>query len=107
MKRRDNAPVRHTCPMIDEMISAIESVDWDETYWTKKDLIEIMERIRTANDTLRSWGNNLYEDLSNLEKTSQSEYVNLENINNDLLSEIEKLKLEISNLENECKVCKK
>jgi cell division protein FtsB len=98
---RDNAPVPHTCPMIDEIISAIDSVDWEETYWTKKDLIETMEKIRKANDSLRSWGNDLHDDLEKLEKQSQSDYIDLENKNEDLTAEIESLKSEVSKLEDE------
>ena len=98
---RDNAPVPYTCPMIDEIISAIDSNEWEETYWTKKDLIETMEKIRKANDSLRSWGNDLYDDLEKLEKQSQSDYIELENKNEDLVSEIEALKSEVSKLEDE------
>jgi cell division protein FtsB len=97
---RDNAPVPHTCPMIDEIISAIDSVDWEETYWAKKDLIETMEKIRKANDSLRSWGNDLHDDLEKLEKQSQSDYIDLENKNEDLTAEIESLKSEVSKLED-------
>ena len=98
---RDNAPVPHTCPMIDEIISAIDSVNWEETYWTKKDLIETMEKIRKANDSLRSWGNDLHDDLEKLENQSQSDYIDLENKNEDLTAEIESLKSEVSKLEDE------
>lgn len=98
---RDNAPVPHTCPMINEIISAIDSVDWEETYWTKKDLIETMEKIRKANDSLRSWGNELHDDLEKMEKQSQSDYIDLENKNEDLTAEIESLKSEVSKLEDE------
>ena len=98
---RDNAPVPHTCPMINEIISAIDSVDWEETYWTKKDLIETMEKIRKANDSLRSWGNDLHDDLEKLENQSQSDYIDLENKNEDLTAEIESLKSEVSKLEDE------
>ena len=98
---RDNAPVPHTCPMINEIISAIDSVNWEETYWTKKDLIETMEKIRKANDSLRSWGNDLHDDLEKLENQSQSDYIDLENKNEDLTAEIESLKSEVSKLEDE------
>jgi cell division protein FtsB len=98
---RDNAPVPHTCPMINEIISAIDSVDWKETYWTKEDLIETMENIRKANDSLRIWGNDLHDDLEKLEKQSQSDYIDLENKNEDLTAEIESLKSEVSKLEDE------
>ena len=98
---RDNAPVPHTCPMINKIISAIDSVNGEETYWTKKDLIETMEKIRKANDSLRSWGNDLHDDLEKLENQSQSDYIDLENKNEDLTAEIESLKSEVSKLEDE------
>ena len=64
---RDNAPVPHTCPMIDEIISAIDSVEWEDTYWTKRDLIETMEKIRKANDSLRNAGNDKHIECEQLE----------------------------------------
>jgi predicted RNase H-like nuclease (RuvC/YqgF family) len=96
-----NAPVPHTCPMIDEVISALDSVDWTDTYWDKKYLTEIMEKIRNANNSLRSWGNDLCNDLEKLEKQSQSDYIELENKNEDLTSEVEALKSEVLKLKDE------
>ena len=45
----DNSNVPHTCPKIDEVISAIKSVEWtDEDYWDEKGLVDIMEDIRKS-----------------------------------------------------------
>lgn len=41
---RDNAPVLHTCSVINEVMSAIESVEWEETYWSKAGLLNKMEK---------------------------------------------------------------
>lgn len=72
MPRRDNAPVGHTCPMIDEVISAIKSVNWDENnYWDESRLVEIMEKIRSANDSLRTWGNDLCYERDELENYAE------------------------------------
>jgi predicted nucleic acid-binding Zn-ribbon protein len=105
---RDNAPVPHTCPKIDQVISFLEKIDWDLSDDDEKDLsieckemVEVMEEIRKVNDSLRSWGNELHDDLEKLEETSQSEYIELENKNRDLVSEINSLKSKIQKLENE------
>lgn len=66
MAARDNAPVPHTCPKIDEIISAIQYVKWDNTYWTEDRLVEIMEEIRKANDSLRKWGNEKHHECEDL-----------------------------------------
>jgi uncharacterized protein YoxC len=94
---RDNAPVPHTCPMIDEIISAIDSVDWEETYCTKKDLIETMEKIRKANDSLRSWGNDKHIECEQLEKDIKYKDREIEG----LVDEVKDLKHEVSKLEDE------
>lgn len=101
---RDNAPVPHTCPMIDEIISAIDSVEWEETSWTKKDLIETMEKIRKANDSLRNWGNDkhteceqLEDQINDLEKDIKYKDGEIEG----LVDEIKDLKHEVSKLEDE------
>ena len=98
---KDNAPVPYTCPMIEEIISAIDSVEWIGTYWDKKYLFEVMEKIRKSNDSLRSWGNDLHDDFEKLESQSQKDYIELENKNEYLISEIKSLKSKILKLEDE------
>jgi hypothetical protein len=57
-RNEDRAPVPHTCPIIDEVISALLSAEFSEgDYWDSKRAIEIMENIRIANSKLREWGN--------------------------------------------------
>lgn len=102
--RRNNEPVGHTCPMIDEIISAIESVDWDDTYWTKNDLIDTMEKIRTANGTLRDWGNEKCKECEELEKEIeylQKDIKSHESTIEDLKGDINDLSFDISRLEEE------
>ena len=41
-------PVGHTCPLIDEIISAVNSVSWDDTYWTARELIETLEKNKNS-----------------------------------------------------------
>ena len=97
-RHKDHSPVGHTCPMIDEVISAINSVDWDDTYWTKKQLIDIMEKIRSHNGALRDWGNeycnkesDLVDEVDELNKT-------IDRLNEEVLSLNQEIKqLEINN----------
>ncbi len=101
---RDNAYVPYTCPMIDEVIAAIESIEWDDTRWTKNDLIDTMEKIREANDSLRNWGNEKYTDCEELETQIESleKDINYRNIEiDDLSNEIKDLNNEILKLEDE------
>lgn len=99
-RRTDNAPIGHTCPMINEVISAIESLVMPEDcWWTKEGVLEIMEKIRSANDQLRTWGNDLHDELSILENTKDKEITKLESDNSELLSRITTLENDIERLE--------
>lgn len=64
---RDNSGVGNTCPLIDEVISAIKHADWSDEYHSEKELIDLMEEIRTANATLREWGNEGHRERDELE----------------------------------------
>ena len=94
-RARDNAPVGYTCVMINEIISAIESVQWEETYWKKKELIELIENVRQSNITLRDWGNDIYNECEEL----QDEIDDLKREIEYRDTEIKELKFEIENLE--------
>jgi predicted nuclease with TOPRIM domain len=56
---RDNSPVKHTCPDIDDAQSiaksAIDSMSDATGYF--KDLIKKLELLREENAELRAWGN--------------------------------------------------
>ncbi len=94
---RDNAPVGHTCPMIDEVISAINSVDWGEgNYWDAHRVIDIMENIRSANGQLRDWGN----DECRLRSELEEELEEVKKENSKYLEQIEDLKDTIKSLES-------
>jgi len=81
---RDNAPVPHTCPVIDEVITAIDSIDWEDTSWNKIYLIKKMEHIRDANYSLRTWGNEKQDDCEKLEdKIEELEY-KIESLSDEL-----------------------
>lgn len=69
MRTRDNAPVGHTCPNIDEMISMLED-------------------LRTSNSALRGWGQENYNELDKAKDRIE-----------DLLDEIKSLETIIQELE--------
>lgn len=77
---RDNSGIANTCPKIDEVISAIESVNWGEdNYWDANSVKTIMEEIRKSNSDLRDWGNEmcrerdeLQEQIDDLQKENKS-----------------------------------
>ena len=57
---KDYAPVKNTCPNIDMIIESIHHGEYD-----KEELISMIEEVREANATLRSWGNELFTKLEN------------------------------------------
>ncbi len=88
----DNAPIGNTCPMIDEVISGINSVDWsDNTFHTSDSLGETMEKIRSANLTLRNWGNDECKRANELD--NDLDYANRQI--KDLEAEVKSLKADI------------
>lgn len=96
----DYAPVGNTCPMIDKVISSINGFDFTEEDYSvyNKDRIEaidLMEKIRSANEELRLWGNDEYQNVKSLTEERDE----LERINSDLQDEISELKSVIAELE--------
>lgn len=93
----DNSEIDNTCPKIDEVISAIVSVNWDEdSYWDVKILTEIMEKIRKANSDLRDWGNQIYRERNEL----QDQLDDLEKENKKLKSDVDYYENKVEKLEN-------
>lgn len=100
----DHSGVKYTCPLIDEVISAVKSIPaevYEYTYWTEKRLIEILEEIRTANSTLRDYGNCLFDDKENLESDvdyfkNKKEY--LEELVSDMKKEITELEKQLNEI---------
>ena len=107
---KDHAPVGHTCPKIDQVIGFLEKIDWDMGNEDEKDLdaeckqaVSIMEEIRKANDALRAWGNEEYNDKNEYEKERdelEREVKNLKSDLSDMAAEIKDLKAEIEALED-------
>lgn len=102
-RNRDNAPIGHTCPMIDAVVAFIENIDWanNEEEKALKDhankMLQELENIRKANTTLRDWGN----EQCNLAADYESEVYDLKKENATQASEIQDLKSEIKSLEKE------
>jgi predicted nucleic acid-binding Zn-ribbon protein len=89
---RDYSGIQNTCPKINEVISAIESDMPDDSYHTKKELVGIMEELRTANLQLRTWGNDLYREKNVLEKeleSSKREFDSLKDELQDIQSQLQ------------------
>lgn len=97
-RKGDNAPIGHTCPKIDSVISQIHSL-----YMSSEDMSrseydhfeKLMEEIRTANSTLREWGNEQYQIAEEFEKNLDYE----KNKVSDLEDEVASLKKEVNQLE--------
>lgn len=87
----DNSGVKNTCPSIDDIISFLNDLNFDNIDdFYKKDLVDIMEEIRDANKSLREWGNQNYNEKEEL----QEEVDKLKDDVSDLEKELEDLKNE-------------
>jgi len=97
-RNRDNSRVPHTCPIIDNVVGFLNSIDWDdnENDLEKecRNVLSILEDIRTANLNLREWGNDEYKRANEAE----DELSDAKSIISDLQSEIIDLKQEIKEL---------
>lgn len=82
----DTSGIPNTCPKIDEVISFIDNLDFVEEYHTKKEIIDLMEDIRTANDGLRTHGHNLQNDLDYYEKLIKELEEKIEDLESDIYS---------------------
>ncbi len=97
MGYRDNAPVKETCPLIDSVISFIDSMqgmvsseDEKEFKIESKHALDTLEKIRTANSKLREWGNEKHTEVDKLEDEK-----------NDLESKLDRLRDQITDLNKE------
>lgn len=85
----DNAPIKNTCPIINDVIRYIEGFR-EEFSNEDNDLdfhcaLGVMEDIRAANLELRNWGNDLYKDLQSLEKERDILIGKLEELEHELM----------------------
>lgn len=71
-KLTDQSNIPQTCPMINELTSAVKSASWPEDgFWDESRVLEILEQVRTANSKLRNWGNLLFAEKRLLEERLQ------------------------------------
>jgi len=97
---RDNAPVGHTCPMIDGVLDAITSLYRSSEEMSKGELDyfeKTLEKIRSHNGSLRDWGNEYYDKANELEDEVES----LNNYIKDLESQVEDYKAEVKELDKQ------
>lgn len=99
-RNKDNSPVGQTCPIIDDVISMAHAWYSGSEVVSKseyQDFEKKMEKIRSANSTLREWGNEQYYNSDSLESDLDDANKEISN----LQSEIEYLRKQISKLENQ------
>jgi chromosome segregation ATPase len=99
-RRGDNAPIGHTCPKIDSVISSIHSLYLSSEEMSKKeyeDFEKLMEEIRSANSTLREWGNEQCDRAEEFEKDLDNSQREVDYLKN----EVEELKSEVTQLEKD------
>ena len=110
----DNAPIGHTCPIIDNVIGKMESAKNEAEYIFKHpeedsseeantilgemvDAIKEIEDVRSANSELRDWGNEEYSRAEEAEGERDEAIKDKEY----LQEEIDELKAKIEKLENQ------
>ena len=108
----DNAPIGHTCPIIDSVIGKMESAKNEADYISKHpeedsieeantilgeliDAIKEIEDVRSANSELRDWGNEEYNRAEEAEGERDEAIKDKEY----LQEEIDELKAKIEELE--------
>lgn len=96
----DNAPVKETCPLIDDVKSVLFYLNDGETP-DIKDALDLLEKIRDANSKLREWGNEQYNRAEDLEKEYEHKKGQLEGEIKDLTKEVEELQEEVYDLKQE------
>jgi len=94
---RDNAPIGNTCPIINDVVRYIEGFKFDEDFeYEKSQCLSVVEDIRSANQTLRDWGNEMHDEKEEL----QGQVDSLESEVVDLKDKIEALESELTEAYN-------
>jgi predicted nucleic acid-binding Zn-ribbon protein len=91
--RRDQSGINNTCPLIDDVINAINDVDWsDNNHYDEKSLIAILEKIRTANSNLRVWGNDMHNERNEFEKDLDYANDRIQQLERELSEKVDEIK---------------
>lgn len=98
-RKRDNAPIKHTCPDIDHAQSIIDGWASDAAELADKMSLfsKDLEKLRTENEDLRTWGNEEYDRAEELEGQLKDANSNV----NVLEATIHEMNTTISQLEDE------
>lgn len=103
----DHAPVPPTCPLIDEVITFIESIEWNlEDEHQKvlasdaKHVLLTLESIREANASLREWGNDKHNDCEDAEEWERK-YDDMLEEKNEFERKYDKVTDRVSDLEDD------
>ena len=101
-RHNDNAPVGHTCPLIDSVIAFVENNTDNEVSEAEiKEIVEVLEKIRSANDALRTWGNDLYKEKEDMESDYEYEQKYLKGKIDDLEYDLNQKDKEIHSLKQD------
>ena len=95
----NNEPVGHTCPLIDSVIDFIENNTDEVSELEVKEVVSILEKIRSANDALRTWGNELCKEKDDMESDYEDEIKYLKRKIDNLEHDLNQKNEEISTLE--------
>lgn len=80
----DNAPIGNTCPMIDNVIRSASYIKTTENEDDVNNILSVMEDIRSANQTLREWGNEQYHLTSETESEKEVAECTVNELKNDI-----------------------
>lgn len=103
-RKLQGAPVGYTCPQIDKIIEGCGEIEnrLNLSLEYLGDIVDALEVLRTANDKLRGWGENLEEELSLVEEECEALVEEVEELNGQVeekLGIIAELEYRISSLE--------
>lgn len=103
-------PVPNTCPLIDKVVSFVESVPDEEGITTmdrlmgrceKSNSLDLLEKIREANSELRSWGNENHRKAFDLDEELEELKSKYEELEDDLTRQLSQKDEEIKSLNQE------
>lgn len=70
-RKRDNSPCPNTCPLIDEAIEVLRNSECGYNTDVVNSAIDALEKVRSYNAELRTWGNEQHERADDAEAEVQ------------------------------------